>query len=243
MARKIASVRPVKRTPMATQKGQKQVQAQAAAQFASLGQFVQAFETVADTIRRHCIDMTMGFQRGITVQDNKPNTLIAHHRICSAIFHYDAFTAGPMITLWRAILMEQIKVTTKLSDKGAEIVTAIAAQINSEFNGPNGLIRKRNALMHATWGIGQWPFYEDIETVVVQKFKVTKSGIEELGDLPKSLDDLSALTTKTYDIWGLIGRLIQYLRYDPEQISIVFKKENKKWIFVPPTKLGGCNAS
>ena len=62
-------------------------------------------------------------------------------------------------------------VLSKLSERGNETTVSIVKEIAKEFQ---DLFETRNRLIHASWGIGRWLSEQDISTLVVEKYQVTK---------------------------------------------------------------------
>lgn len=213
----------------------RQANAYAREQFAALGQFVQAFEVVVANLRRDCGQITRGSKRGITM-DGRSITTITQWRISELIFSHNVMTAQPLLILWRALLYEATLAILDLSEEGRTIALAVATQIAGDFT---KVIECRNDIIHATWQIGHPFSWEDPTRIMVGKTAVTAKGLTAKDSLPTSAGELYVLTRSCYGINNMLGGLLQYLYWEPQNIGKVFVKRKasaelaERWLFTP----------
>lgn len=204
-------------------------------QFAALGLFIQTFEDIVNVMRGECSRIIRGGSLGLPNVNSK--IVLFHWNICSLAFHHDAMTAKPITDIWQALTSEQCRamvLLNRLSGVGSKIANEIVSEIANEFR---DIIPIRNHLVHGSWQIGRWfPDEDDFSKMRVEKYKVTKSGLELRDDLPKSFDELMTLAKRNQAILGRLGRFLQYFIYTPKQIESVYNKVEGKWVFIPPSQ-------
>ena len=212
--------------------------------FAALGFFVQGFERVVSSLRGHCTEMVMGFKRGISFDPAFPYAvaMTAHIKISAMIFHHDAITARPLLDLWRALIFENAKAIPNLSENGRKVSEDIVAEIAKEFL---ALVDARNRLLHATWRVGYWmpdPPSEsgisgeiDFSRLLVEKYRISKSGFQKRDDLPRSHDELRQLGSAAQNLGTKLDRFINELQWHPDQIETVFSKVDGEWKLITPS--------
>ena len=203
-------------------------------QFAALGRFIQTFEDIVHVMRGESSRIIRGGSLGLSNANSK--IVLFHWNICSLPFHHEAMTAKPITDIWQALTSEHSRAMVlrdSLSKTGSKIADEIVSEIANEFR---GIIPTRNHLVHGSWQIGRWFPDEDLSKMRIEKYKVTKSGLERRDDLPKSFDDLMALAKKNQAILGKLGRFLQYYIYFTKQIEQVYTEVAGKWVFIPPSK-------
>ena len=199
-------------------------------QLAALGLFIQNFEKIVATLRGECSRILRGGQIGVKWEN--PKTHLFQWNICSSAFHHEVMTARPVVEIWQALMAEECRalvVLSKISERDAEAVTEIVMELVNKFRALNDI---RNRLIHATWTIGRWwPNDTDLSVVHVEKHKVSKEGLQKRDDLPRSFEELLKLGKQAEQLWGKLGRFLQFYIYSPEQISLVFVKSKTGWAF------------
>jgi hypothetical protein len=212
-------------------------------QYAALGRFVVSFELITNEIRQSCI--------GLLARDATQSGFIA------IPFHHGAFTAKPLIDVWRAIVVELINPQPRPRKIGDEdiavgifpddppmlpdadgkpihfkkdeidIFHGVLKVIQDEFM---DLANKRNNLLHATWFVG-FPSRADPNSAefLVSKYKTTKEGLSPI-DLPKKAAELSALSNRCDIARDWIGWIDACLM-GMDKISTIFEKgDGKSWM-------------
>jgi hypothetical protein len=200
-------------------------------QFAALGRFIQNFEFTVSVFRDDCARLIMGAGRGVSVPSHG---LGVHSTMCSLVFHHEIMTARPLAEIWRALVIEQnrlMRVTGQLTPQGFSVVEGGTTDIHNTFG---EVIGRRNKIVHASWGIGRWFNEDDFSQLVVEKYSVSKEGLNKRDDLPKTFGELITLGDEASRISDKLGRFLQHYIYKPTQIEKFFTKEDKHWIFVPP---------
>lgn len=210
-------------------------------QYAELGRFVVSFELMINEVRSNCI--------GLLGRD-------ATHRGFIAIpFHHYAFSAKPLIEVWRAIVAELVNpkppparepgdeaVAIGINDptmlydadgkpirftKGEiEIFQGVLKVIQDEFN---DLANKRNNLLHATWFVG-FPSRTDPHRAefLVSKYTTNKNGLAPL-DLPKKATELSELSHRCDRVRDWVGWVDSCL-IGMDKVATVFQQgKGKSW--------------
>jgi hypothetical protein len=203
---------------------------QARDQFAAIGLFIQNFENVVATLRGECSRILRGAQLGVSF--GNPETLLVYLNITSLVFHHETMTARPLLDIWRALVFEQTRgmlLLSTISEKGRSIATEIVTEIAKEFI---DLVEARNRLIHANWRIGfRLPHEDDLSKIHVEKYRVTKDGLQQRGDLPQSFDELMKLGNRASKLLGKLGRFLQFFIYQPNQIELVYSKTDGNWAF------------
>lgn len=202
-------------------------------QFAALGMFVQTFETVVSILRGECSRIMRGGHFGLPSVDGK--ILLFHWNACALPFHHEAMHARAIADVWQALMSEQCQAMlqlTTLTERGNEIASDVVKEIASELRDLNDT---RNRLLHATWRIGHsLPHDQDLTKINVEKYQVTKKGLKLREDLPKSFDELMALTRRVQMLTQRLGIFLQFFIYHPRNIEIVFSKIGDRWILTYP---------
>jgi hypothetical protein len=211
-------------------------------QYAELGRFVVSFELMIHEIRQSCI--------GRLARDT------THGGFIAIPFHHVAFTAKPLIDVWRAIVAELIDPPRRPRKEGDEdvavgifpddppmlpdadgkpihfkqdeikIVHGVLKVIQDEFM---DLANKRNNLLHATWFVG-FPSRADPNSAefFISKYMTTKEGLSPL-DLPKKATELSDLSHRCDIIRDWVSWIDACLM-GMDKISTVFEKgDGKSW--------------
>lgn len=152
--------------------------------FAALGRFVQSFENMVDAARTSI---------KLLLSKTGPDQILV-----SIVLHHQAFTAKPILDVFRAIVMETLDLRARLhpgsvTDDDARVFAGVLSQIFGEYD---ALARARNNLLHATWRIG-WVAegQDDFSEFFAHNQKVTKSGARAV-DLPKTAKELDELSDR-----------------------------------------------
>jgi hypothetical protein len=216
---------------------------QARDQFAALGLFIESFENVVSILRQECSRILRGAQLGLPSVAGK--IIVFHWNICTLPFHHEAMTAKPIVDIWQALTYEQtrsLEALSALSPNGNKIVTAIVSDVANDFR---DMIPTRNHLVHGTWNIGRpWPenFPKELaggalsHHQIVEKYKVTKAGLEKRDDLPNSFDEIIDLAKRNQQILGMLGRFLQLFIYSPAEIENAFAKRDGTWVITLGTR-------
>jgi hypothetical protein len=216
--------------PHVVAKRKKSPNTHAREQFAALGLFIQNFENIVATLRGECSRILRGGQIGVKWEN--PKTHLFQWNICSLALHHEVMTARPVVDIWQALMAEECRalvVLSKISERDAKTVAEIVVELANKFR---ALSNARNRLVHATWSIGRWwPSDADLSVVHVEKHKVSKEGLQKRDDLPCSFEELLKLGKQAEQLWGKLGRFLQFYIYSPEQISLVFVKSKTEWAF------------
>jgi hypothetical protein len=119
------------------------------------------------------------------------------------------------VDIWQALTYEQCRAMvalSKISQNGSETANDIVSDIANTFR---KIIPTRNHLIHGTWQISRKP-PEGIPTKLVEKYKVTKQGLERRDDLPSSFEEIVALTERNKKNAWTAGKVpaIFYIRSD-----------------------------
>lgn len=209
-------------------------------QFAELGRFVVSFEAMVNEVRQASI--------GLLSKDS------THHGFIAIPFHHGAFTAKPLIEVWRAIVAELVSPPVRgerwrtgevgifpddppmlpdedgnprlFNKQAVEIFLAVLKVIQDEYE---SLANKRNNLLHATWFVG-FPTEEDPNSAHfhISKFTTTKDGLSPL-DLPKKADELKELSKRCDTVRDWVGWIDQCVA-GLEQIDDIFARgAGKQW--------------
>jgi hypothetical protein len=202
-------------------------------QFARLGQFIQAFEAIVNIIRNSCIEMTLGYHRGVNIKSDSPNAILVHGRIGTLIFSYERLTAQHLLTLWRAITFEANRSIPGFSQKDQELISEIQGSICADLR---EMIETRNLLIHATWDIGRAFSIETAPLIRVEKARTTKTGLARRMDLPRTAQDLFKLTEDCMKIGRFIDNLLIYLRVPNPWSSRGFKRLIRNGLLTRPLR-------
>jgi hypothetical protein len=208
-------------------------------QFAALGLFIQTFEEVVSHLRDECSRILGGFQLGLNKNNVDMETTRSFLNIRSLVFHHDSMTAKPIVDIWQALTSEYCRALVRLSQMsqtGSDVTDDLVSDIANDFR---NTISIRNHLIHGTWAIGHWGHYEDdFSKINLKKLKVTKSGLKERDDLPKSFKELLKLAKQNQITSGILGRFLQIFMYEPKKIETVFvKAPDGKWIITRGEKI------
>jgi hypothetical protein len=119
-------------------------------QYESLGRFIEAFESMVQTVRVSCI--------GLMSLDGPKRT----HRLAEIAFHHQSLTAKPLFEMFRAMTMETVTDAAfrkfhEISDVDCDYFSNVFSAASLEYM---DLVNKRNNLLHETWFIG-YPSDED----------------------------------------------------------------------------------
>jgi hypothetical protein len=198
--------------------------AQTAAQFESLGRFVQAFELMVDAVRTSCYFF---LSRG----DGKLGQLL------NVVLYHQSMTAGPLFEIVRgiyAIMADNYPEVFNEEEK--RTITSVLRYCAKEYS---ALLELRNGLLHGTWRIG-WASVDqkDFSEMVVHKFKVSGAGYK-LVDLPKSADELNAHTSRCESVMTLIYRIYGacmtgLMSGTESRVRFNIREENGRWLPEPP---------
>ena len=203
-------------------------------QWASLGEYVEAFEQVVDALRTGCINMTAGQMRGITASPGT-NSFGIHHRICTVIFNHRALTASPIMDLWRATIAEGMHAIPDISDASKTTLLNVLDYCGKTFQTMSEI---RNAMLHGTWNIGMNSIYSTImpnySQPLVKKIKVTKRGYSENSDIPKDQKGIEAQTIECKKMHSLVMG-VYWCFQDHRYIPVRFQKQGEEWKFMPLT--------
>jgi hypothetical protein len=211
-------------------------------QYAELGRFVVSFELMINEIRQSCI--------GLLSRDSTQSGFIA------IPFHHGAFTAKPLIDVWRAIVVELVNPPRRprkpddedvavgifpddppmLHDADGkpihfkkddiDIFHSVLKILQDEFM---DLANKRNNLLHATWFVG-FPTRADPHSAefFISKYMTTKEGLSPR-DLPKKAAELSELSHRCDIVRDWVSWIDSCLM-GMDEISAVFEKgDGKSW--------------
>jgi hypothetical protein len=152
-------------------------------QYAALGQFVVAFESMVNETRSAIVDF---------VEGDSPNT-----RLIDIALHHSALSAKPLFEIFRTVMVEYLKFSGVTShDSERDVFLGVLTVIAAEYF---TLVNLRNTLLHGTWFVG-YSTLEDpnAENFILQKFKPTKTGLEQ-EDVPKHAFELLALKDRCDD--------------------------------------------
>ena len=209
------------------------------AQYEALGRFVEEFELMVAEVREAIATLLQ--------RDN------SHRKLVYTIIHHGALTAKPLFEIFRAIVVEiiddaidyqkQYALTPptllstpplrtdvvgsplNISAQDKNTFLGVLATISSEYN---DLISMRNSLLHATWFVGYGsPTDPESLEFYVQKFTPSKNGLKRL-DLPKSADQLKALSRRCGEARTWIGFVLTCL-IGSDKIDDCFHNERGVW--------------
>jgi hypothetical protein len=215
-------------------------------QYAELGRFVVSFELMINEVRQNCI--------GMLGRDYTQSGFIA------IPFHHAAFTAKPLIDVWRAIIAQLIKPPVPparnpgdedvaigvfpddppmLSDADGKPIRFTEDEI-AIFQGVlkviqdefNDLTNKRNNLLHATWFVG-FASRTDPHSAefFASKYTTNKDGLSPL-NLPKKASELSDLSHRCDIVRDWVSWVDGCLT-GMDMIKTVFQKgQGKSWMVI-----------
>jgi hypothetical protein len=87
-------------------------------------------------------------------------------------------------------------VLSRLSEDGNKTAGGVIKEIANESQ---DLFETRNKLIHATWSIGLPLKEEDIDLLIVEKWKVDSKGFQKREDLPRNFTQLRAYQAGLHD--------------------------------------------
>jgi hypothetical protein len=214
-------------------------------QYAALGRFVEAFESMVAEARLMCIEI-IGCKRR---QSDLANVALNHQCI----------TAKPILDILRALIAEVMEDAFEAQrfhkENGTDIrqrflssigdldpikftiaerdtVKGVLKTIASEYE---ALANKRNNLLHATWMIG-YVSQDDpnSEQFYVRKYSAGATGLEVI-DLPKNATQLLELVSRCDTVRSWLAWLYSCLQGDAHlPITTTFQNHGKQWWLVLP---------
>lgn len=185
-----------------------------AEQFAALGEFVQAFESVVFMCRSGIRTLSGSAQ---------------NHPALAMILEHKVMTAQPLLEIWRACLDMSLSALGKPEQKTAR---EVADQIAKDFS---DLIRIRNELVHGTWFIGFGNEHTvDWSEFHAQKAKVTKTGLK-YAELPKTAEELRSLSSRAAGVRDLLLSLSLWAVVPEAKFPRMFVNINGEWCSPEPS--------
>ena len=153
-------------------------------QYAAIGRFVEAFESMVNEVRSVCIKM---LQRRSEDWE-----------LLNIVFHHQSLTANPLFEIMRAMIAQILGDDSKraahnIDNADRDGFFGVLKGIADEYS---DLVKMRNNLLHGTWFIG---FADDnnpdAAKFFVNKFTASATGLK-LIDLPVSVEELDKLTAR-----------------------------------------------
>jgi hypothetical protein len=196
-------------------------------QYAALGRFVEAFESMVDEVRTDCVL--------ILKRDEQ------HERLLQVAFHHNALSSKPLFEILRALaadFLKQQEPTVQI--KTRDTIFGVLSHIASEYV---SLANMRNTLLHGTWQVG-WVSRDDPNSAqfVVEKYKTTKTGLTK-EPVPKDALELLTLADRCNRAANWIALLLACHPFPNShwQVEELFKFEGQTWLLTfqstPPETL------
>ena len=186
-------------------------------QYAALGRFVEAFESMVNEVREICIERVC---HGIGSGERE--------RLIEISFHSQSMTAKPLFDTMRAIIAEIVSAKTSPHYADRTTFKKILSCIETEYN---HLYNKRNELLHGTWLVGYVSFDDpNAREFRVRKYKTTSDGLADV-TLPKNLPELTDLVARCDDTRTWLGH-VDFCLQDNHSIGDFFQQmPGEPWRF------------
>jgi hypothetical protein len=194
--------------------------------YEALGRFVEAFEDMVDEVRSACMELLY--------QNDKSTRNELRWMLLHIVFHQQSMTAKPLLQIMRSMVGE---ISKKFRDGGepnfdnAEF-SAFSEVIKIVDREYDQLVRTRNNLLHARWGM-EFPFEDDPDGLKFFIFKggSNKDGWAPLQKLPQTASELLTLSERFKELshWVfLIARCFDGSE-SPQRITNCFRFDGKEW--------------
>jgi hypothetical protein len=194
--------------------------------YEALGRFVEAFEDMVDEVRSACMELLY--------QNDKSTRNELRWMLLHIVFYQQSMTAKPLLQIMRSMVGE---ISKKFRDGGepnfdnAEF-SAFSEVIKIVDREYDQLVRTRNNLLHAQWGM-EFPFEDDPDGLKFFIFKggSNKDGWAPLQKLPQTASELLTLSERCKELshWVfLITRCFDGAE-SPQKITDCFKFDGKQW--------------
>jgi len=154
-------------------------------QYAALGKFVEAFESMVHETRKISIKLLR--------RDDE------HQKLVEIPFHHGAMTAQPLFHIMRALIADHLKQPyLRVKEAERNKYFGVLNEIGSSYA---TLIKARNRLLHGTWYVGSITLEDNSsKTFRLEKYSPNKTGMSK-DELPKDATELLALRDHCQKVW------------------------------------------